>query len=96
MGAYGEISKGVLLLHAEDVSYCNGLGIRIGNLEYPLRLSGNPHEIHTIILLSTPDKLKHLRILKNLHSEIIGINFLKFSSVLIYLEKGMFSTKEQM
>ncbi len=25
MGAYGEISKGVLLLHAEDVSYCNGL-----------------------------------------------------------------------
>lgn len=90
MGAYGEISKGVLLLHAEDVSYCNGLGIRIGNLEYPLRLSGNPHEIHTIILLSTPDKLKHLRILKNLSQLFRNADFLN------RLEKGMFSTKEQM
>ena len=78
------------MLHAEDVSYCNGLGIRIGNLEYPLRLSGNPHEIHTIILLSTPDKLKHLRILKNLSQLFRNADFLN------RLEKGMFSTKEQM
>ena len=66
------------------------MGIRIGNLEYPLRLSGNPHEIHTIILLSTPDKLKHLRILKNLSQLFRNADFLN------RLEKGMFSTKEQM
>ena len=66
MGAYGEIAKGVLLLHAEDVSYCNHLGLSIGNLKYPLTFSQNTHEIHTVVLLSTPDKLSHLRILKNL------------------------------
>lgn len=68
LGAYGEITRGVLLLHAEDVKYCNQLGIHICNLEKPLTLHNNPDDIHTIILLSTPDKTSHLRILKDLSS----------------------------
>lgn len=77
MGAYGEIAKGVLLLHAEDISYCNHLGLSIGNLKYPLTFSQNTHEIHTVILLSTPDKLSHLRILKNLSQLFRDADFLK-------------------
>lgn len=76
MGAYGEISKGVLLLHAEDVEYCNTLGIRMGNLKKPLCFPGNTHEIHTVILLSTPDKLRHLRILKDLSQLFRNAGFL--------------------
>lgn len=90
MGAYGEISKGVLLLHAEDVGYCNALGIRIGNLRYPLRFPGNSHEIHTVILLSTPDKLRHLRILKNLSQLFRNRDFLD------NLEKYNFSSEKEM
>ena len=90
MGAYGEIAKGVLLLHAEDVSYCNHLGLSIGNLKYPLTFSQNTHEIHTVVLLSTPDKLSHLRILKNLSQLFRDADFLK------QLEEYQFLSEDKM
>lgn len=90
MGAYGEIAKGVLLLHAEDVSYCNHLGLSIGNLKYPLTFSQNTHEIHTVVLLSTPDKLSHLRILKNLSQLFRDVDFLK------QLEEYQFLSEDKM
>ncbi|MFR3294584.1 MAG: PRD domain-containing protein [[Clostridium] innocuum] len=77
MGAYGEITQGVLLLHAENVQYCNHLGVHICNLKIPLHLKNNPDAIHTIILLSTPDKTSHLRILKDLSQLFRDHTFVK-------------------
>lgn len=70
LGAYGEITSGVLLLHAEDVSHCKELGIHICNIKEHIQFR-NSNTIHTILLLSTPDKISHLRILKDL-SQIFG------------------------
>ena len=77
MGAYGEITQGVLLLHAENVQYCNHLGVHICNLKEALYLKNNPDAINTILLLSTPDKTSHLRILKDLSQLFREHSFVK-------------------
>ncbi len=101
MGAYGEITQGVLLLHAEDVHYCNQLGVHICNLKNPLHLKNNSSAIHTIVLLSTPDKTSHLRILKDLSQLFRKHTFVKkleqFSFINeqeMYNEIGTIITKE--
>ena len=66
MGAYGELTSGVLLLHADSVSLCNQLGIQICNLKHHIKLKNNNNLIHTIVLLSTPDTFSHLKVLKDL------------------------------
>lgn len=76
MGAYGEITTGVLLLHAENVSLCNKLGVHICNLKIPQQLKNNPTPIHTIVFLSTPDKTSHLKILKDLSQLFRDADFL--------------------
>lgn len=90
MGAYGEITQGVLLLHAENVQYCNHLGVHICNLKEALYLKNNPDAIHTILLLSTPDKTSHLRILKDLSQLFREHSFVK------KLEEFEFSEEQDM
>ena len=90
MGAYGELTSGVLLLHADNVHLCNHLGVHICNLKHHIKLHNNKNLFHTVVFLSTPDTSSHLKVLKDLSTLFRNDQFV------MDLEKFSFKTSEHL
>lgn len=66
IGPYGEISEGILMVHANKDEYAKDVGIHITLMKEPLNLEKWNKKIHILLTLVTPDNISHSNILKDI------------------------------